>query len=153
MMKTLQVTAHQLELDQIVNDVLNVMFSASSAPSTAEQPGNNSYTATVGFVGDWRGAVLVRCGIPTAERLARRLFKLASISDDDVADAMGELANMIGGNLKSVLPSGVLLSVPNVALGGDLAVRICGGNDSKSTIYTCEAGTFEVTLVRTSPAD
>ncbi|MEO5922298.1 MAG: chemotaxis protein CheX [Bryobacteraceae bacterium] len=146
-----QVTAHQLELDQIVEAVLDVMFSASSAPSGVEQPGTNSYTATVGFVGEWRGAVLVQCGIPTAEELARRLFKLDTISHEDVADAMGELANMIGGNLKSVLPPGVMLSVPNVALGGDLAVRICGGNESKSTLYRCEAGVFEVTLVRTDP--
>jgi CheY-specific phosphatase CheX len=146
-----QVTAQQSELDHVVSDVLGVMFCASSEQSTAEQPGNNSYTATVGFVGEWRGAVLVRCGIPTAEKLTRRLFKLDTISAEDVADSMGELANMIGGNLKSVLPPGVMLSVPNVALGGDLAVRICGGNESKTTFYRCEAGIFEVTLVRTEP--
>jgi CheY-specific phosphatase CheX len=145
----LQVNAHQFELDQIVSDVLDVMFSASSMPANAGHPGDSSYTATVGFVGEWRGAVLVRCSIPTAQELAQRLFKLQTVSEDDVADAMGELANMIGGNLKSVLPPGVILSVPNVALGGDLAVRICGGNESKSTLYRCEAGVFEVTLVRT----
>jgi len=144
-----QLVAHQFELDQIVSDVLNVMFSSSSTPSISSEPDKNSYTATVGFVGEWRGAVLVRCGIPTARDLARRLFRVRTVDDDDVADAMGELANMIGGNLKSVLPPGVVLSVPNVALGGDLAVRICGQNGSKSTLYACEAGVFEVTLVRT----
>ena len=151
MTEQFQVTAHQLELDQIVSDVLGVMFSSTSTPSHAEQPEHNSYTATVSFVGEWKGAVLVRCNIPTAEKLARRLFKSQTVSEEDVADSIGELANMIGGNLKSVLPPGVMLSVPSVALGGDLAVRICGGNESKSTLYSCEGGVFEVTLVRTGP--
>ena len=149
MTNTFQVAAHQLELDQIVSDVLDVMFSSNSVPSNVEGPATDSYTATVGFVGEWRGAVLVRCGRPTAEELAKRLFKQKEVSPDDVADAMGELANMIGGNLKSCLPPGVILSVPSVSLGGDLAVRICGENDSKSSLYLCEAGCFEVTLVRT----
>ena len=148
MTNVFELTAHQLELDRIVADVLDVMFSASSTPSQEEPTDKNSYTATVSFVGEWKGAVLVRCGIHTADELARRLLRLDTVADVDVADAMGELANMIGGNLKSVLPPGVALSVPNVALGGDLAVRVCGKNESKSTHYRCEAGIFEVTLVR-----
>ncbi len=146
MTPTFQVTAHQLELDRIVSDVLDVMFSAASTPSGAT-PVADSITSVVSFVGEWNGAVLVRCGTGTAEKLALRLFKLDEVSPDDVADAMGELANMIGGNLKSILPPGVILSVPNAALGNDLAVRICGGGESKSTIYSCDAGNFEVTLV------
>jgi chemotaxis protein CheX len=146
MTQTFQVSAHQLELDRIVSDVLNVMFSASPTPS-GQTPGSDSFTSVVSFVGEWSGAVLVRCGVVTAEKLAQRLFQVERVSSDDVADAMGELANMIGGNLKSVLPTGVALSVPNVALGNDLAVRVCGGRESKSTIYSCEAGDFEVTLV------
>ena len=148
MTNAFEIAAHQSELDRIVADVLDVMFSASTTPSPAEHSGKNSYTATVSFVGDWKGAILVRCGILTAEELAQRLLRRDAVSEADVADAMGELANMIGGNLKSVLPPGVILSVPNVALGGDLAVRICGKNESKSTHYRCDAGTFEVTLVR-----
>ena len=143
-----QVTAHQCELDRIVNDVLDVMFSARSEPLVDTPPGSGQYAAVVSFVGDWKGALLVGCSIPTAEKLAQRLFKLNTVTPDDVADAMGELANMIGGNLKSVLPTGVTLSVPHVAVGTDLAVRICSGNENKLTLYSCEAGTFEVTLVR-----
>jgi CheY-specific phosphatase CheX len=146
----LQVNAHQFELNRIVSDVLDVMFQVNSQPFGEQRPGDDSYTATVSFVGEWRGALLVRCDISTAEQLAQRLFKMQSVNADDVADAMGELANMIGGNLKSVLPPGVLLSVPSVALGSDLAVRICGGNETKSMLYSCEAGDFEVALVRSA---
>jgi chemotaxis protein CheX len=136
-----------LHLNRIISDVLGVMFASSAEPFDGGAPGAGSYTATVGFVGDWRGAVMVRCEAPTAKRLGHRLFKSDQICPDDVADAMGELANMIGGNLKSVLPPGVDLSVPTVALGGDLAVRVCGGAEAISSLYSCEAGDFEVTVV------
>jgi CheY-specific phosphatase CheX len=147
MASTFQVTAHQLELDRIVSDVLGVMFSANSEPS-GHTLGSDSFTSTVSFAGEWKGAVLVRCGVGTAEKLAQRLLKLQEVSAEDVADAMGELANMIGGNLKSVLPPGVILSVPTVAPGSELAMRICEGGETKSTLYSCEAGDFEVTVVR-----
>ena len=143
-----QVTAHQFELNRIVNDVLDVMFCTNSDPSGQNQPGNDSYTATVRFAGDWQGALLVRCDRSTADDLARRLVKTSSVSPEDVSDAMGELANMIGGNIKSVLPPGVVLSVPEVVFGKEVHIPIFSGNEAKSTLYACELGDFEVTLVR-----
>jgi len=46
--------------------------------------------------------------------------------DDDVRDVLGELANMIGGNLKSNFSSQVRLSMPSVMDGSDYDLRICG---------------------------
>jgi len=45
------------------------------------------------------------------------------MTDEDVRDALGELANMLAGNLKSVLPSGVVLSMPSVIEGSDYSLR------------------------------
>jgi len=53
-----------------------------------------------------------------------------------VRDALGELANMLAGNLKSVLPSGVVLSMPSVIEGSDYSLRICG----KRLIERCRSG-------------
>jgi chemotaxis protein CheX len=140
--------AFQGKLAQIVNEVFAAMFSDSAEALERDEEIEVGYAASVCFVGEWTGALVVRCGIVTAENLTRQLLKRLTISPEDVPDAMGELANMIGGNLKSVLPSGVLLSVPSVALGNDLAVRIWGGNESTSSKFSSHAGPFEVTLVR-----
>ena len=148
MTSVFQVSGYQTELARIVNDALGVMFSAAMDPAADCQQGNDSYTALVSFVGEWNGALLLRCGSNTARDLAQRLFKLPSVTPEDVVDALGELANMIGGNLKSVLPPGVILSVPSVVRGNDLAVLICGGNESQSSTFSYEAGPFEITLVR-----
>jgi CheY-specific phosphatase CheX len=136
-------------LNQIVADVMQVMYAASAEPTeTSPLSCNEGFTASVGFVGDWRGALVVRCQSGTAEILTRRLLKTSNVSAEEVVDATGELANMIGGNLKSVLPAGVSLTVPVVVSGGGLMATICQGGESCSTVYTSEMGPFEVTLAR-----
>jgi CheY-specific phosphatase CheX len=142
-----EVNAHQHELNHIVNDVLDVMFAVKAGPIGEQQPGTDGYTACVSFLGNWTGAVLVHCEASTAERLTQRLIGTETVSPEDVIDAMGELANMIGGNMKSVLSPGVTLSTPNVALGKALSVSVGGLNESKFTLFSCEAGNFGVTLV------
>ena len=67
--------------------------------------------------------------------------------NDDVRDTLGELANMIAGNLKALLPFGVAISMPSVVEGSDYSLRICGGNQASRLTFSSELGEFRVTLV------
>jgi chemotaxis protein CheX len=67
--------------------------------------------------------------------------------DADVCDAFGELANMIGGNLKAVLPHPVHLSMPSVVQGADYSMHICRTITVSRQAFLCEMGAFWVTLV------
>ena len=51
----------------------------------------------------------------TREMLRRSAGAAATTEDVDVTDAIGELANVLGGNLKAMLPEGSSLSLPVVA--------------------------------------
>lgn len=53
--------------------------------------------------------------------------------DDDVRDAMGEITNIIGGNMKPILPHGVGLSMPSVVYGRPSSLKICGNVPPPST--------------------
>jgi len=64
-----------------------------------------------------------------------------------VRDTMGELANMLAGNLKSVLPHGIGLSMPSVVEGTDYSLRICGGNLIDRMAFSGEMGVIWVTLI------
>jgi chemotaxis protein CheX len=77
-------------------------------------------TASVSVTGAWRGHVLVSCSDVASRNAAAALLgiDLAEVSDDDVADALGELANIIGGNVKSLLPEPSALSLPHVHVEG-----------------------------------
>jgi len=66
---------------------------------------------------------------------------------DDVRDAMGEIVNMVGGNLKSVLPHGVALSMPSVVQGRSYSLRVCGSNLVHHQAFVTADGPFWVTLV------
>jgi chemotaxis protein CheX len=80
----------------------------------------------VALTGDWQGCVLLRCPTRLARTAASAMFDLPAerLTDDEVADALGELTNMIGGNLKSLLPGSSHLSMPAVTVGASSAVRM-----------------------------
>lgn len=70
----------------------------------------------VNITGNWEGSVLVRCTRPLARSITEAMFGMdpGEASADEIADALGEIANMIGGNVKSLVPGPSQLSLPTV---------------------------------------
>lgn len=63
----------------------------------------------------WVGAVQLECSADFAAMAAARMFAAdGSVTQPDLDDALGELTNMIGGNIKSLLPAPSVLSLPVV---------------------------------------
>ncbi len=146
-----EVDSHQIDVAQIVESVFHTMLNLEVRQSNVSSAtAVNSLTAAVHFAGEWRGAVLLQCGLPEALAFTDCLMLGGDHSgvDEDVRDALGELANMVGGNLKSVLPPGVALSIPSVVAGSDYALHICGGNAFKTVNFSSDLGPFWVTLVQ-----
>ena len=82
-------------------------------------PSNASLTGTVFISGTWNGLVSLTCSSVAAARAAALMFdaEVENVSDADVLDAVGELVNIVGGNLKGMLPSPTGLSLPSVMDG------------------------------------
>jgi len=76
-----------------------------------------AYAATVTISGEWNGAVTLEFGAGTAESVSARMLGLDDATEADVADAIGELVNMVGGNVKSLMPGPSVLSLPVVSAG------------------------------------
>ena len=67
--------------------------------------------------GPWTGVVVITTGRSTAEQISRALLKEhapAVLDEEDVEDGLGELANVVGGNVKAVLPGPSALGLPLV---------------------------------------
>lgn len=146
-----EVESHQIDVAQIVENVFRTMLNLEVCQSDkTSDAAVNSLTAAIHFAGEWKGAVLLQCGLPEALAFTDCLMMGEQHSgvDDDVRDALGELVNMVGGNLKSVLPPGVALSIPSVVAGTDYALHICGGNAFKTVGFSSNLGVFWVTLVQ-----
>lgn len=76
-------------------------------------------SASVSVTGAWRGHVVLSCSSTAAKNAAAALLgvEFEEVTAEDIADALGEVVNIIGGNVKSLLPEPSALSLPHVLLG------------------------------------
>jgi chemotaxis protein CheY-P-specific phosphatase CheC len=87
----------------------------------ATQPG--AVVGSIHITGAWEGAITLVCDDRLARQAAAVMFGLADheLTREHVLDAIGELTNMAGGNLKALLPGPCQLSLPQTAVPTDSA--------------------------------
>jgi chemotaxis protein CheX len=140
-------------LAQIVESVFLTMMDLELTSSEKPwHPGGDRLTSFVQLTGDWNGAVLIECTRRQACQFAGRILAMdpPDAVDDDVRDVLGELANMIGGNMKcGMSATGVRLSMPTVMDGADCDLRICGSEVQDRLAFQCADGHFWVTVLTT----
>lgn len=86
-------------------------------PGTHEMP--EAIHAWVDVEGGFTARALLTTEPSTADEIARALLGLSAgeeVTDADLVDAFGEMANVVGGNIKSLLPEQGRLTMPEVAL-------------------------------------
>jgi chemotaxis protein CheX len=85
---------------------------------SSEMP-DDKITGCVYLTGAYTGSIMLQCSPPAARNAAAALFSIApdSVTPTEVVDALGEIANMVGGNVKSMLPGPSTLSLPCVVQG------------------------------------
>lgn len=117
------------ELRQVTEVVWDSVL-GHSLTRTEQLPASppRAVAAWVHITGAWEGAVVLECSATAAESAAAIMFggNPAAITALDIQDAVGELANMTGGNVKALLPSPASLSLPTVIDGCDWTTRIPG---------------------------
>jgi CheY-specific phosphatase CheX len=69
------------------------------------------------------------------------------VSLEDARDGLGELCNVLAGNLKPMLPAGVGISAPSVVAGADYSLRLCGAAVCESSQFGSADGAFRVALI------
>jgi chemotaxis protein CheX len=110
------------DVEQIVAEVFGSFLGGDDTlPLLATgTPAGPTVTALVSITGGWDGHVVFGCSAPASRTAAALLLAVPEdeLADADVADAVGELANMVGGNVKSLLPGPSALTLPMVSLGG-----------------------------------
>jgi len=86
----------------------------------------------IGLAGSLCGVLTVSCGAETARQLAKCMLGDIVSTEDQVADALGEICNMIAGNFKNKLTGldgRCLLSIPTVISGGEYQFRSLADGD------------------------
>jgi chemotaxis protein CheX len=86
-----------------------------------------SITGMVGFAGTYSGVISIHCPVSLALKITSSMLGMECDEvSEDLNDAIGEIANMLGGGVKQVLSKGgldVKLSIPTVISGEDYTVN------------------------------
>lgn len=117
-----------------------------------EQMSDPVVTGCVHIDGAWHGAVMLQCGGALAGLLAGELFRSAAPTPDDVRDTIGELTNMLAGNIKALLPEPSRISLPAVAFGADYALTVRGTGAVATVPFECGGSPLVVTLLQSTAA-
>jgi len=107
---------------------------------------HETLTAMVGLAGSHTGILAIHCPKTLALRITSNMLgmEVADI-DDDVNDAMGEIANMVGGDVKHIFsPKGgdINLSIPTVIYGSDYQLESGSQTESLVMPFECEGERF-----------
>lgn len=111
----------QLSDDKLHDAVSSVLTGlVGGALDDLQDRGNESaLCSTVSLGGAFRGLVVVRCTEQTARNFAAGMFEddPDALAYTDVADAVGEVANQVGGVVKTLVPGPTSLGLPVVVAG------------------------------------
>ena len=110
-----------VEVFEMMAGVRLELFQASSTKPRGDQ------TAIVGMAGALCGMITVRCSGITAAKLSSLMLDEDSLANPvTMADALGELCNMIAGNFKAkinTLADHCMLSVPTVIIAEEYVMQ------------------------------
>jgi chemotaxis protein CheX len=144
------------ELAQFVRtatlDVFSTMLGAEieAGPERTEEsaPAITGVMSIVGLAGSWAGTGCITCSATLACYIcAQLLMTEANSVNEDVLDAVGEVTNMIIGNVKTMVeervgPMG--LSIPTVIYGRNFTSRSIRQNNWVVVPFQCNGETMDI---------
>lgn len=96
----------------------------------------SNLTSMIGLGGGLRGVLAIHCPASVAKAITSGFLGMDVVElDDDVKDAIGEIANMVAGNLKVSYASihlNIELAIPTAIIGN--AFNVCGAAKAQRVI-------------------
>jgi OmpA family/Chemotaxis phosphatase CheX len=123
-------------LELAVEEVFGIMLNCKVRPVPKEEhDATAEFTAMVGLAGSLCGVLTVCCEGTTAHLVAKNMLGDSATSEEEVADALGEICNMIAGNFESgsaqmkAASLAALDGIANMLRQRDYRLRIDGHTD------------------------
>ena len=102
------------QLNELVQDLARTALGFELCASEQQPLENPAVTARLALSGEWSGTLEVRCDSVMAAEIAAALFCAAAseVGDEDVNDAVGEITNILAGNIAPLLSNDCRLNLP-----------------------------------------
>ena len=111
---------------------------------------NDSISGVIGLAGTHKGCLAIHLPNDVAMAITGNFLGMEVVEiNEDVEDAVGELANMLGGNVKSILSEkgrDIELSMPTTISGREYDFQPTKVVDRVVLAFECDAGRFNVDL-------
>jgi CheY-specific phosphatase CheX len=138
------------ELSAIVQEVWRSMLGLDarlSSPPPAAGTRLEAYDGLIGCVGlagSLEGAVVLACPGPLARRAASVMFDLPieQVEESEVSDVLGELTNVVAGNLVSNCLDGCQVQLPKVLDPASYERGFASIRLVEDLAFECPAGAF-----------
>lgn len=147
----------EAQLREATARIWSTMLSLPLNPRASGEglPSVDMLTGRVRVSGAWTGAVSISCATSFARKAAATMFEAdaAAITTDELRDGLGELVNVLGGNLKALLAFPAQLSLPTVLTGGDDELSITGSTLVHAVWFDCEGETIIASVVEHRSGD
>ncbi len=121
----------------------------ANMPLNGVRPRLTTLTGCIQITGAWQGAIKLECSGNVARRVAAIMFMTdaCDVTPDQINDALGELTNIVGGNIKALLPEPSQLSMPAVTEGTDYLFSVPNSRPLAELTFSCEGKPFTVTVL------
>jgi chemotaxis protein CheX len=140
--------AEVIELTRTVWETVLAMGIEPAEDDRHPPDGEETVSACVHISGGWNGSVILSCPSTLGIAIAAAMFELEhdEVDDELLHDAVGEVANMIGGNVKGLVPGPSQLSLPTVATGLHTRLAVPGSHPVTRVGFRSECQPVRVVL-------
>lgn len=111
---------------------------------------DTSVTGVVQIAGGWEGTVLLVCTGELAKKAAAAMLAMSveELGAEEIRDALGEMVNMIAGNIKALVPKASHLSLPTVVEGRDYELTVPGSTLLSRLSFLCDGHNMQVRVLQ-----
>jgi chemotaxis protein CheX len=138
------------DVGQFISEIWQIMLNCDVEPVNKSQFENRlSLMSCVQITGAWSGSASLEMSKNQARRVAARMMSLDEFDESlpDLAhDALGELANMFGGNVKAILPPPCYLSLPVVGTSESFSIPGVERQNFIDMYFATEGEVFRASL-------
>lgn len=142
------------QLEKDVRDIFSTMVGAEVSENSTCVAASTSFTdsvsAMVGLAGVFNGMINLHVSKKLAIHFASSMLGMEIEEiDDDVIDALGEIANMLGGSFKHHFVLGgheVRLSIPSVITGAQYDISAGSLPDTLTLLFTSDGEPFMISV-------
>jgi chemotaxis protein CheX len=154
-MKVTQINPFIEATCNVFNTMLKCMPHRGQVKIAGDDNGEVIRTAIIGLSGSVRGAVALTFPAKTAHNVVKQFVQAdGPIDDDDINDALGEVANMIAGSAKAKLDGqAVSISLPTVVRGQKYSLVHPKDSVTLAVPFECDLGSFSLNVTFSKTGD